>query len=348
MRIGVTSRNPIVWALQAAGWMPEPLFVSFWGMEASRAIITGVELGLFDAVAEQPRSAADLARDLGYDEVGVEALLNALNGFGYLRRRGGVFSLTRRSRRWLASESRHSLAQSFGLMRVLWDELGDMEERVRHGGDRDFHRPDRDADFWRRYEVGLGAAAKLTAGVVVRSVRFDREPQRLLDVGGGHGMFSAAFCKRYPGLQAQVLDLAPAAAVGRELVEEQGLSDRITYQEGDLLTAQWGEGYDVVLVFNVLHVLTPDAAVAVLERARTALRPGGTLVVLDSVHRGATGDIDAVGGGSELLFYAINGTRAYSEEQMLEWVRAAGFDRVRRQRLLALPEALITARTPAR
>jgi hypothetical protein len=51
-----------------------------------------------------------------------------------------------------------------------------------------------------------------------------------------------------------------------------------------------------------------------------------------------------VAGGSELLFYVINGTRAYPEATIREWVRDAGFEDVRRKRLLAMPEALITAR----
>jgi SAM-dependent methyltransferase len=349
MRLGLRSWNPIVWALEAVGVLPSPLIVAFWGMESSRALIAAVELGLFDALAKQPRTAAALATDLAYDEVGAEALLNALNGFGYLKRRGGVYSLRGSARRWLTRDARFSLARSFGLFGVLWSELDDIEDRVRTGGARDFHRSERDAAFWRRYEIGLSEAARLTAASIVRAVRLDEEPARLLDVGGGHGAFSAAFCRRYPGLRVTVLDLPGAAVVGRQLTAERGLSDRVTYVEGDLTTADWGEGYDVVLVFNVLHVLDPETAAAAVAKARAALAPGGTLVIVDSVHTGGRGgDIDAVGGGSELLFYVINGTRSYPEESILGWVRAAGFDQVRRRRLLAMPEALITARAPAR
>ena len=344
MRIGLTTRNPVVAALSAMGILPTPLIVAFWGMESSRALIAAVELGIFDALAERPKSAEEVARELSYDDVGVEALLNALNGFGYLRRRKGRFSNRRAVRRWLTSDARFTMARPFGLFRVLWDEMGDMEDRVRSGGHRDFHRPERDTEFWRRYEVGLGEFARLTAPAIARSVRLDRPPTRLLDVGGGHGAYSAAFCRRYPGLRTDVLDLAPAAAVGRDLVAAQDMGDRITFREGDLVSAEWGEGYDVVLIFNVLHVLSPADARAAVAKAHAALAPGGTLAIVDSAHRGAKGDLDAVGGGSELLFYVINGTRAYPEETMLGWVRDAGFISIRSRRLLAMPEVLITAR----
>jgi SAM-dependent methyltransferase len=346
MRLGLRSASPLVWALEAFGVLPSPLIVAFWGMESSRALIAAVELGLFDALDERPRTATTVAMDLGYDEVGVEALLNALNGFGYLRRRGGVYSLRRSARRWLTHDARFSMVRPFGLFGVLWSELGDIEQRVREGGARDFHA-NRDPEFWRRYEIGLGEAARLTAGSIARSVRLERPPTRLLDVGGGHGAFSAAFLARYPDLTATVLDLPGAAAVGRELTAERGLAERVEYVEGDLVADDWGEGYDLVLVFNVLHLLSPEHAAAAVAKAFGALAPGGTLVIVDAVHaEGRGGNVDAVAGGSELLFYVINGTRAYPEATIREWVRDAGFGDVRRKRLLAMPEALITARRP--
>jgi len=346
LRLGLRSFNPLVWVLEASGILPTPLLVGFWGMESSRALIAAVELGIFDALAREPLNAEELAVRLDYDATGVEALLNALNGFGYLKRTNGRFRLRRGSRRWLTSEAKYSMVRPFGLFRVLWDELGDLEDRVRHGGARDFHGPHRDAEFWRRYETGLGEFARLTAPSIVRKVRMAAAPKRLLDVGGGHAVYSAAFCHRYPELHATVLDLAPAAEVGRGFVADQGLTGRVEFLEGDLACADWGTGYDVVLIFNVLHVLTAGESKRAIDRAYHALAPGGTLVVVDAVHRGHRGNIDAVAGGSELLFYAINGTRAYAEASIIEWVSAAGFSRVQRTRLLAMPEALITARRP--
>jgi len=344
VRIGVTSRNPLVWLLEAIGVLPEPLLVGFWGMEASRALIAGTELGIFDALAEKPRTAPDLAADLGYDAIGTEALLNALNGFGYLRRADGQYTLSRRARRWMTSDARFSMVRPMGLYRVLWDEFGDLEDRIRHGGERDFHHPDRDAEFWRRYETGLGAAAALTAPSVAKAIPFAGTPRRVLDVGGGHGAFSAALCRRHEGLRATVLDFEPATVIGRELIAEQGMSDRVEFVAGDLLEAEWGEGFDGVLLFNLLHVFSPKQCEAILAKAHDALAPGGTVAVYDAAHKETGGNINAVGGGSELLFYAINNTRAYPEATMRDWVASAGFADLRSKHPLGMPEVLITGR----
>lgn len=343
MRLGIRSANPVVWALGALGWLPTPLLIAFWGMESSRALMVATRIGLFDALDAGERTAAELAGELGCDPHGVETLANALTGFGYLRRRSRRYRLRRVARRWLTSGARASLVRPMGLLEVVWDELDDLEARVREGGARDFHRPDRDSEFWARYLEGLGAAAALTAPFVARSMDV-RGARRLLDVGGGHGAFSVALCRRNPQLHATVLDLEPACDVGRRLIAEAGMADRITYVAGDLTADPWGEGYDVVLLFNLLHIFDEAAATDVVRRAFAALAGGGTLAVLDSSHAESNGGVSAVGGGSELLFFAINDTQAYPEATLLRWVEEAGFRQVRVRRTLGIPEVLITAR----
>ena len=108
-----------------------------------------------------------------------------------------------------------------------------------------------------------------------------RRPRALLDLGGGHGWYSASLCRRYPGLTATVLDLPGSAAVGRELIAEADLSDRVLFRDGDVTTADLGGGYDAVLCFNLIHHLAPAQAAGLLRRIRAALNPGGTLAILD-------------------------------------------------------------------
>lgn len=67
-------------------------------------------------------------------------------------------------------------------------------------------------------------------------------------------------------------------------------------------TAEWGEGYDVVLIFNVIHNATEPEAQQLMRKALAALRPGGTLAVLESAYRQTSGDLDAASGFGELFF----------------------------------------------
>lgn len=341
MKLGLSTWNPFEKLLLATGFYPSPLLYGFWGMSSSRVLMAGVELGVFDALATSPLTAEELAERIGCDLIGTEALANALNGFGYLKRRRGRYSNARVVRRWLLADSRFALDKAFGLYRVLWTELTDIEDRLRSTDRRDFHAQ-RDARFWADYENGLAQFAKLAAPEIVRKVKLDGEPKRLLDVGGGHGTYTMRFCKTYPSLHAEIIDLPGAAAIGRGFVAEEGLADRITYREADLTAEEWGTGYDVILLFNVVHVFEPAQNEALFAKAKAALRPGGTFVVLDSAHKGGTGNIDTTGGANELLFYVINNTRAYPEAAVGEWMRAAGFRDVRVNHLLVVPQAALT------
>lgn len=341
MRMGVVPQGPLERLAFATGAVPEPLVAAFWGMGLSRVLIAGVRMGVFDALAGGPRTPTEVAETTGTDAAGMETLLNALNGFGYVSRRDGVYANAPQAAKWLATAAKGSQAESMWFFADLWDAVAVMEEGVRTGVPLDFHHKDRPPEFWEHYMRTLAQFAGITAAEIVRRVRFASPPRRLLDVGGGHGAYATAFCRKYEGLSAEVLDLPPATRIGRRLVEEQGMAERVTYREGDLREAEWGEGYDVVLIFNVLHNLSEAESVAAIEAAKRALAPGGTLVVLDSEHTGGDGDLSTTSGFNELFFFVVSGARAYPEGVMSGWMRDAGFSNVRRRKLFSVPDAVV-------
>lgn len=346
MRIGILPDHPLETLVLGTGMVPTPLVASFWGMGLARCLIVAVRLELFEAVAAAPRSAEVLARDLGFDPGGLAVMLHALNGFGYLRVRGGVYHNASVTRRWLLRGSRWSMAEAIDFFGDLWDQLEGLEATVRSGHPPRLHEVEHPPAFWRRYLRGLASFARLAGGLVTRALPLESPPRRMLDVGGGHGMYAAAFCRRYPGLLAEVLDLPEAVAVGQEVVAEAGLAGRIHFRAQDMRGGDWGEGYDLVLLFNVLHNATPEEARALVATAYRTLRPGGTLAVADSEHRPHRGNVSTVAGFNELFFYLLSGARAYPEATMREWLAAAGFTGLRTTHVQVAPLVLLSARRP--
>jgi cyclopropane fatty-acyl-phospholipid synthase-like methyltransferase len=171
---------------------------------------------------------------------------------------------------------------------------------------------------------------------VASNLRLPPGPRRLLDVAGGHGWFAAELCRRHPGLQATVIDLPASAAVGREIIAEQGMAERVTHVEGDMLTSDLGGPYDGALCFNIVHHLSPEQNVELLRRIRAALSPGGRIAVLDLFVPPPDTRADA-GAMLGLFFYLTSSAATYTEDQLREWLAAAGFDRPRRIRLRRLP-----------
>ena len=152
-----------------------------------------------------------------------------------------------------------------------WPWWAGLDETVRTGTSSGSHDAPPDDAYWRRYMTGQMELARLSSAEIARRLPLPPSPRALLDIGGGHGAYSARLVERYPTLTATVLDLPGSAAIGRELIAAAGLSDRVRFRDGDATTADLGRGYDAVLCFNLVHHLTQEQAAALFLRAGEAL-----------------------------------------------------------------------------
>ena len=312
---------------------PDPYFDSFTGLVAARALSTAVMLGVFEALHESPASAAGLAERLSLDPLGAETLLTTLQTLGYVEADGDVFRNTAVSERQLVSSSPESIATFVGAQADLhWETLALLPEAVRDGKAYAMHEERHDeTDRWRAYIRGLFEISRPEHEANAALVPVE-DPRRLIDVAGGHGAFSMAMCRRHPGLEATVLDLPPSAAVGREIVEEQGFSDRVSFQKGDVFEVGLGEDVDVVSVFNLIHHLPEERDRELCRMARAALRPGGCLVIGDSARPEPGEEVSEHGAISSLLFYAWSHSRNFTPSEIRGWMREAGFAEVETHR----------------
>ena len=195
----------------------------------------------------------------------------------------------------------------------MWDEFSRVEDAIRTGESSGLHARDPDDPYWERYMRGLFDLTRLAGDDVARMIPA-RNPKRMLDLAGGHGGYAIAMCRRHDDLTATIVELEGAARIGREIVREQGMADRIDFLVGDMFTSDLGEGYDVATAFQILHHFDEDVNVELLTRAREALRDGGTVAVLEQERpqpgeRGST-----IGALTGLLFYATSRARTYTAE----------------------------------
>jgi hypothetical protein len=162
MRLRVTPDGPLEHLAMSSGMLPVPLVAAFWGMGLSRVLISGARLGIFDTLAAGPLTAREVAEATGTDPAGMETMLNALNGFGYVTRHDGRYANTAETAKWLVSGSKDSVAHAMWFFDDLWDAVGAVEEGVRTGVPLDFHDPSRPPEFWDRYMRTLAQFAGIT------------------------------------------------------------------------------------------------------------------------------------------------------------------------------------------
>lgn len=338
MRIGVIPEGLRERLVISSRRFPLPLFDVMGTMMVSRTIMAGVHFRVFDRLAQSPKTAKELAGETGCNAHGVELLLNALAGCGYLEHEDGRYRNAPLAERWLLSEAPQTLANFVRYNYDQWDWVSHLEEYIERGEARDIHAK-LDAPHWRNYMLGLRDIASLSADEVARRLPV-HQPRSLLDVGAGHCLYSIVMCRRYPSLQATVVDLEPAARIGQELVAQAGLADRFTFHVGHLSDAPFGENHDVAFLFNVMHHLDEATNHATLRRLYPALAPGGKLVVWEAFREERERERrDPVGSLLALFFGVISRRETLEFEQVAGWAREAGFARITRKKLRSAPFA---------
>jgi 2-polyprenyl-3-methyl-5-hydroxy-6-metoxy-1,4-benzoquinol methylase len=347
MRLALRAANPVEWAALRAGLVPGAAAEAWGGMALSGVLVAAVRTGVTARLARRPSTAAELAADLGLDPLPTRLLLDCLRSAGHVTFRAGRYRLSRASRRWLDPQSGLSVSGFVAGTADYWDWWSELDGVTRSGKPVGHHDAPPGDPYWRRYICGQLELARLSAAEVARKLRLPRGAQSLLDIGGGHGWYSAQLCRRYPRLTATVLDLPGSAAVGREIIAGAGLASQVRYRDGDATTADLGGGYDAVLCFNLIHHLPPHEVARLFGRVHEALVPGGTLAVLDTFTepgRRAPAAANFLG----LFFYLSSGSQVYTPAQLSGWLRAAGFGAPRRVRMRRIPGQAMYAVTKGR
>jgi len=97
----------------------------------------------------------------------------------------------------------------------------------------------------------------------------------LMDLGGGSGVEAMAFSQKYPELNITIVDVENVCVVGREIVKENGLSDRITFHATDFLVDELPQDFDFVL-----HCDVGVYGVEQFRKLWASLKPGGRMAVI--------------------------------------------------------------------
>ena len=195
------------------------------------------------------------------------------------------------------------------------------------------------------YTALMGATQRLVAQNVLDGYRLGRH-RRLLDIGGGDGTFLVEAAARCQHLELGLFELPAVAGMARRNLRDLLTSGRAKVFQGNFLQDPLPTGADLVSLVRVIHDHDDDRALTILESARKALAPNGTLLVAEPL--ADTPGAEPVGDayfGFYLLAMGRGRARTYGELTSL--LRRARFGRIRRIRTRQpLITGLISARVP--
>jgi SAM-dependent methyltransferase len=314
--------------------MPDPapimqLSTAYW---ASQTLLTANRLGVFEQLAAEPRSTAQLAAALGTDARATELFLNACVALGLLEQRAPGYANSALAAAFLVPGRPAYLGNALRYSDNLSATWGGLERSLRSGapalapasylGDD----PKRTRDFVYGMHDRALAIGQALVGLVDLTGR-----TRLLDVGGGPGTYAALFARRYPGLRATVIDLPPVAALAGEIIASLGASDVVTARPGNYLDCDLPADQDVVLISGVFHREREATCRDLIARALAALAPGGLLLVSDVfADAGGTSPAFATLFGLNMLLTAPDGG-VHADADVAAWMEQAGCARTERR-----------------
>lgn len=318
---------------------PTPIFELVRGSFATELLAAAVVgFDVFGRLAGGPMPEAALAEAVGLKPRPAAVLFTALRAMGLLvRDPEGRLALADLARDHLVPGGEFDVGGYVGLAGGS-PGVREMIARLRSDRPAGADVPEAGAAFI--YREGLESAMEKEADArrltlalagrarVVAPVLADRVPlpgvRRLIDVGGGTGLYSIALLQRNPGLRAVVWDRPEVLKVAAEFAAKFGVADRLECIPGDMFADPFPAGGDVVLLSNVLHDWAEPECRRLLARCAEALPTGGRALIHDVFLDDDLGGPLPVALYSAALFSLTEG-RAYSAGEYRTWLADCGF-----------------------
>lgn len=288
-------------------------------------------LDFFTWLAQHPARKEAICAHFGTHARPTDVMLTLFSAMQLIEARDGVFHLTPVAREHLVSTSPWFIGPYFAALRerpICKDFVEVLRtDRVAHWAglpDRaDWHHAMDDVTFAGQFTAAMDARGMYLSAALARSVDL-RAASRLLDVGGGSGIFSCALVATHPRLEATVLEKPPVESVAVKAIEERGFGHRIAVHSADMFDGAWPSGFDVHLMSNVVHDWPESMVEDLMVRSFASLQPGGMLIVHDAFLNAEKNGPLPVAEYSALLMHSTRG-RCYSVRECEGFLDACGF-----------------------
>jgi len=310
---------------------PERTFSAINSYQLTEAIKSAIQLEIFTAVGEGNTTSATIARSCHASERGVRILCDFLTIHGFLTKQEASYFLTADSAVFL---DRHSPAYigsaiEFLLTPRLRECHAHLTEAVRRGGTAlgegmlDPENPD-----WVKFAQGMMPMMCRSAEIIAAELRREGEAHKVLDVAASHGMFGISVARQNPAAHIYASDWKNVLEVAQKNANAMGVGDRYHLIPGSAFETDFGNGYDLALITNLLHAFDRPTCTKLMRKVHIALNAGGRAAIAEFVPNPDRVSPPVAAAFSLTMLAATASGDAYTFTELESIAKAAGFARV--------------------
>jgi 2-polyprenyl-3-methyl-5-hydroxy-6-metoxy-1,4-benzoquinol methylase len=325
---------------------PERIFNTMVAFQETEALKAAIELDIFTAIADGASTTALLAAKTGASERGVRILCDFLTIREFLAKKGNAYSLTQESAIFLNRHSPACLATMINFLASPWSRknFGALAAAVRKGATAseigDHTKPHEDVwvNFARSMAPLTIPSAEFIAGLAGAA---QGKPCKVLDIAAGHGMYGITMAKRNPNAQLVAVDWPAVLEVAKENAAKSGIADRYATKPGSAFETEFGEGYDYVLLTNILHHFDIPTCEKLMRRVHAALEPGGKAITLEFVPNEDRVTPPMAAAFSLVMLAGTDAGDAYTFAEYEKMFRNAGFAKTTLHPVPEMPQQVL-------
>ncbi len=247
------------------------------GFERSQIFLTAFELKIFTKL-KRPETSKNMIQETGLHPEITSRLLDILTAMKLLCKKGEYYQTVPELIPFLVEgEPYFSLfLESASKEREIWI---DMKKALLEGTlskrQKEKFSYTRDTLEWTAKDCVRGRLQK-TLRLVSELPEF-KKARRMVDLGGGHGLFAIGFAQENSDLEVVVYDQPEITGLACEYVEKYGMQDRVRVLSGNYLQENFGNEYDIV--FEALSLEGGEREAKILyQKVSDALNPGGLFI----------------------------------------------------------------------
>ncbi len=330
---------------------PERLMQFAFGYAPSLVLEAALQHRVFDVLNESAKTVEQVSEATGASVRGLRAIMNTLVSLSLLAKdEGQRYSLTPESSTFLVSTKPSFLG---GLLhhtiREILQQWINLPDIVQTGKPAlAVNQETTGAAYFEAFVPALFPVAYPSAQVLAKvlNLAHTQQPIAVLDLAAGSGVWGIALAQASPQVRVTAIDWAEVIPVTQRMAAQHGVADRVQCLAGDLSDVDFGRGYQVATLGQILHSEGEARSRQLLAKVFAALAPGGTIAIAEWLaNTDHSGPIKAMIFAVNMLVHTDEGD-TFSADEIGGWLHEAGFVDVRSIAVPA-PFPLLLATKPA-